>query len=473
MRPTLPLLLVGWALLHTCAAWAAGGTAHAVTTTADSGAGSLREAINAANSTPTSDVIGFDAALNGQTIYPLTQLPALVDGGTVIDGDIDNNGDPDIGLDGSQQSSGDGLTFLPHSDGLGCRALGLSVGRFPRYGIYLAGSHLNTIQTCHVGVSLGGAALRTNAHADLYLHQSHDNVIGGDTFAESNIFAGGNGLVSSTAGVYIFEGNNNQIQRNSFGLTRSGTAALGTGREGVIIRNGTGNVVGGGGAAKRSVFGGLKTGISVYFGAHSNSVTGCYVGTTADGYTSLPLTYGVILGADAHDNTVGGTTAAARNIFGGGPDALGVYVLNTGSVDNLICGNYFGLGPNGTTQIDIEDGVYVGSDAGSQTVGGPTEAHGNHFRCPDMGVIVRVGGAGSVIRRNRFGWRADGTAATGVSNARAIEVTDVRVTVSQCSIRGHDVGLRTTGSANPIVTKTTFANCARCVDIQSPSNPNL
>jgi len=89
--------------LTTTAAWAATGTIHTVTTTADSGAGSLRNAIQAANLTPGADLIRFDATLSGQVIYPLTPLTALVDGATTIDGDTNDDGKPDIALCGTQQ----------------------------------------------------------------------------------------------------------------------------------------------------------------------------------------------------------------------------------------------------------------------------------------------------------------------------------------------------------------------------------
>ena len=56
-----------------------------VTTNADSGAGSLREAITIANSNGEADTITF--TISSQTITPLTQLPALSEGfATTIDG---------------------------------------------------------------------------------------------------------------------------------------------------------------------------------------------------------------------------------------------------------------------------------------------------------------------------------------------------------------------------------------------------
>ena len=58
-----------------------------VTNTADSGEGSLRQAIGDANASAGEDTIDFDPSLSGQTITLGSQLPAVTDGaGLVIDG---------------------------------------------------------------------------------------------------------------------------------------------------------------------------------------------------------------------------------------------------------------------------------------------------------------------------------------------------------------------------------------------------
>src|SRR4051794_1501071 len=56
-----------------------------VQTNADSGAGSLRQAITDANGGPGADVIQFDLPFGGSTITPATDLPELA-GPTTIDG---------------------------------------------------------------------------------------------------------------------------------------------------------------------------------------------------------------------------------------------------------------------------------------------------------------------------------------------------------------------------------------------------
>ncbi len=68
---------------------------------------SLREAMLAANAAVESLSISFDPSLKGATISVSDGLPALTKGGLKINGDIDNDGKPDITLDGRQGTAHD------------------------------------------------------------------------------------------------------------------------------------------------------------------------------------------------------------------------------------------------------------------------------------------------------------------------------------------------------------------------------
>ncbi len=69
-----------------------------VTNTAATGAGSLADALAAANANPDFDAITFDPSLNGQTIVLGGEL--LVTESVRIDGDLNDDGTPDITIDG-------------------------------------------------------------------------------------------------------------------------------------------------------------------------------------------------------------------------------------------------------------------------------------------------------------------------------------------------------------------------------------
>ena len=87
----------------------------------------------------------------------------------------------------------------------------------------------------------------------------------------------------------------------------------------------------------------------------------------------------------AMDDTIGGTTAAARNIISGA--TYGVTIANQHATDNLIEGNFIGTDKAGTHALANSIGVYVNFTAGDNTIGG--------------GDLRRAGtGAGNLIAGN-------------------------------------------------------------------------
>lgn len=106
------------------------------------------------------------------------------------------------------------------------------------------------------------------------------------------------------------------------------------------------------------------------------------------------------------NNTIGGTTPAARNLisgnFGAGvsiedpfTDLIGPTVIN-----NSVLGNLIGTDKNGTGSLGNGHGVYIG-DASNNTVGGtaPGEANTIAFNSP-AGVTVSGNGVGNRVLSN-------------------------------------------------------------------------
>ena len=101
----------------------------------------LREAIIYANNTTAAETISFAPRLNGQTITladgtdtgdDADPLPALCGGSLTLDGDGDNNGSPDITLDGSDlPDSADGLDIRSSNNTIN----GLNLTDIPDSGI--------------------------------------------------------------------------------------------------------------------------------------------------------------------------------------------------------------------------------------------------------------------------------------------------------------------------------------------------
>ena len=73
-----------------------------------------------------------------------------------------------------------------------------------------------------------------------------------------------------------------------------------------------------------------------------NVVTGCYLGTDPTATSAVPNTFpGVEIAEGANGNTIGGTTAAARNIISGNA-FIGLSIHDSGTNNNLVRANFIG-----------------------------------------------------------------------------------------------------------------------------------
>jgi len=115
-------------------------------------------------------------------------------------------------------------------------------------------------------------------------------------------------------------------------------------------------------------------GVEIYsLGVHDNTVKGNFIGTDSSGTVAHSNGTGVKIASGAFDNTVGGTTAAARNVICGN-NVDGVVISDSGTTGNLVEGNHVGTngagnGPlpnNGAAGLEIEAG------ASDNSVGGTT-----------------------------------------------------------------------------------------------------
>ncbi|NQV34954.1 MAG: DUF4347 domain-containing protein, partial [Phycisphaeraceae bacterium] len=168
-----------------------------VTTTADSDAGSLRQAIIDAEAHAGLDTIEFNIGGGGvQTILVGTdsgvRLPTI--GETVI---IDGTSQPGyagvplIELDGTNVSAGTGLMlFDTTSDG--STVTGLVINRFPTSGIFISLSSGHTIQGNYIGTDTTGLIARPNLGDGIrsMFGETGGNQIGGSGANQGNVIAG-------------------------------------------------------------------------------------------------------------------------------------------------------------------------------------------------------------------------------------------------------------------------------------------
>jgi hypothetical protein len=247
-----------------------------------------------------------------------------------------------------------------------------------------------TIQGNFIGTDSTGTAGLGNTDAGVLVTDSNGNAIGGTSPGAGNVISGNGQAGVALAGTST----SNQVQGNLIGTDNTGTKALGNGLAGVDIGS-PGNTVGGTSAAARNIIAGNGEGVAIHDpAATGNLVEGNFIGTDITGAKALGNSTGVTVN-NAPSNTIGGTAAGAGNLISGNK-GNGILVQGTGAgnqvLGNLIGTNAAGLAALGNTNI----GVFLGSSG--TTVGGTTAAARN--------VIAANGAAGVQI---------DGTTATGNS----------------------------------------------------------
>jgi hypothetical protein len=419
--------------------WAA---TYKVTNTQSSGYKSLRWAIQKVNSQPGPDRITFDAALSGQTIRPTAALDMLTDSATTVDGDLDNDGAPDITLDGKLAPGAYGLYIHANN----CVVEGLAIVRFGPAGIGVAGCTGCRVRNCHFGVDRTGTTALRNSFSDIWITGGGSHIIGES--GARNIFSCGAGMATGSTGVRIVDSSDNKVQFNYVGLDRAGATRVASDGYGVIIQKTS--TVAHGNMVRNNVFAGMGYGVEIR-GGDENVLQGNLFGLAADGTTNRPISGPAVdLVQSAEKNLIGGTTAAARNVFGAA--YAGVALSGTGTSGNRVMGNYFGTNAAGTSQRLLPRGVAVTGGAGSQTIGGATSAAGNCLTAKGrpgdttFAVYFSGGGSGSAVRNNRIGVRPDGKNALTIGGGVHVQSASVTVTdnlVARCAAGLDPIGTGT------------------------------
>ena len=168
---------------------------------------------------------------------------------------------------------------------------------------------------------------------------------------------------------------------------------------------------------KALVVNGCNNGI---FSSNGGSLllTASYIGTDATGTTAVPNFVGVYV-ANGGANTIGGSTAAERNVISGNSSGTGLF-LSLGSTTGTIKGNYIGTDVTGAAALPNGVGISC-SGATGLVIGGTTAAEGNVISGSTTGPGILLGNcANAVIKKNLIGTNALGTEAIG--NLRGVEV---------------------------------------------------
>ena len=447
-----------------------------VTSTGDSGAGTLRQAVLNANATPGPDLITFNFSGGAPfTITPLTGLPNITDPVTINGASQPGYaGLPLVGLVGTGAGSVTGLDLLTSNTTV--RAL--FINRFNGSGVQIQGGQNNVIAGCFIGTSPGGTTKLVNAVAGIAILNGRNNRIGGTDAADRNLLSGNqtglwigglsatgnvvlgnfigtdvNGTISlgnanngvligspgniiggtepgarnvisgnGQSGVYLNDAgaSNNWVAGNFIGTTSSGASGRSNSADGVTIFRAAHNLIGGSTPGAGNVISANgERGIYLFTTTanqlHHNRIKGNFIGTDVTGRTNLGNRYsgvGLTLG---HDNVIGGTNLLARNLISGNGHS-GV-TIDSNSVANVVAGNCLGLDVTGTNVLGNGfSGVNVAGGA-SNIIGGATPGARNVISGNAQNGVFLSGGAGHTVAGNWIGTDWTGVLRRGNGNS--------------------------------------------------------
>jgi hypothetical protein len=378
-----------------------------VTSTGDSGAGTLRQAL--LDSGP-GDSISFNTTTfppgSPATIVLTSALPIIITDNLTID--ASNAG---VILDGSGTPGGTYGLVINGASGVTIK--GLQVVNFPLGGIWI----------------INGAS---------------QNTIGGSNTTPGGACSGACNLISGNdQGIAIYDIGtmSNTVRGNYIGTNVNGTAPISNSGIGIEINNSaTHNIIGGSRAAGEGnlISGNGGIGIGIYDSTTmSNTIKGNNISTDASGTYAIKNNYQGIFGEGDY-TTFGGTTADERNLISGHGQFNGISFYGAYSI---IQGNYIGTNLTGTAIITSpNEGIFLSGTShhnlitgnligGNSTNGVGIDGNDNvvsnnklgtvvsgTFALPnDRGVDLRNGASRNVISKNLISGNLDNGVAVGGS----------------------------------------------------------
>jgi hypothetical protein len=367
----------------------ASAATYQVTTTADFGRGSLREAIVSANANRGPDRIEFALKGASRTIVLVKALPAItelitIDGYTQLGSSVATATGPafmgvtidasnaDIGLE--VRTSGSTIRGLAI---LGTRALVISGDN-------------NVVQGNHLGTDAAGTLLASGIGGVTV--DGTGNVIGGSKPEDRNVIAGYYGVIVASGGA-------NRIEGNFIGIDAEGNPGFGE-DHGIQIDLSDDNLL------IDNIVSDYFVGMEVW-GDH-NIIQGNRIGTDPEGLGAIPNSLGInIEGGD--ENLIGGTAEGEGNLISGNP--VGAIQFESGedgtAVGNILVGNTIGLDVTGTVPIPNAGptlaAIWV-NGAEDTTIGGTVPGAMNVISGNDGdGIRIYSGAAGTRVLGNRIG----------------------------------------------------------------------
>ena len=286
-------------------------------------------------------------------------------------------------------------------------------------GIHIEGQGIRgaTVQGNYIGLASDGATARGNdgdgieAPSPSALEVAGVITVGGSQ-AGRNVIADNGGW-----GAYLGGTSQQYIVRGNFvGTDAAGTAQRGNDGGGIFVQGDASEIGGTSGtdadgpcAGECNLISGNTGDGLVLFGGGATPVLGNFIGTNAAGTGGLANSErGVYVGGSPDVVTIGGTSAAARNVISGN-GSHGIVLDDINARNDVVIGNYIGLGADGTTALgNGQSGIRIGEGSGN-TIGGDDPSEGNVIanNGENAVLVVTAQADGNAIQGNRIydnGW---------------------------------------------------------------------
>jgi len=382
-----------------------------VTNTDDSGPGTLRQAIEDANTNLGKDYIHFDVIdLWMATIQPLSPLPAITDE-VVINGFSQprskQNTNPagtgfntglQVVLDGSLTGAGAaGLNVI----GQNCEIAGLVIQGFDNIGIAIANDN-NLVRECFIGTDSLGYLYQPN-YGNGY---TGIRINGADLNEVTNCVVSANGAAELSPNILITGGSSqNLIYGNLIGTDIAGTYPTLNPATGININESPGNTIGGLTDAERNIiFGGVHL---LGVATTGNNILGNYIGPDVSGQNALGAGSAVRITNGSNGNEIG-----PDNVISGNP-INAVSITGNTTQNNTVFGNYIGVAADGNTPMpNGSTNVYIVNSPDNQIGGLSADSANVISGCPGNGILISGPTAtGNMVVGNMIGTNFDGTIA--------------------------------------------------------------
>jgi len=407
-----------------------------VTSAADTGGGTLRDAITQSNATDGPNTITFAIGSGGvQTITLASALPALTQPVSIFGGSQTSTTytSPGIVLNGAAVT-GDGFDVYGGTSTIE----GFIIQGFHGHGVVLATNGSDEVINDAIGTNSAETAAVANTSDGVLINNVGSNaiqncVISGNHFngievtgasAASNLIGKG---PTANDGVGILTGGGDLI-----GLNFSGTAAIANLLDGILIHNSanlttmTSDVVSGntGNGIHITGTGAVASGV----GTTGNSILASYIGTNLAGTAKIGNgADGILIDVGANNNNIGDGTTANTNIISGNVGngihmtGSGAVAANLGTTGNTVEANLIGTDVTGKVALgNTGDGILLDGGANNNTIGAAGSVNvisanhnGVHITGMGAGALVGSGTEGNTLVGNYIGTDITGAAKLG------------------------------------------------------------